>query len=302
MKNHMPFLLAGFLLPQCVNAAIFDWQDKPEANHEMAFRLYVPDSVKKVRSVIMLTPGFNGDGRGRAGNPAWQALAERTDSALLACSMRGDYDGIYYEAEKWSGKVVFKALKNLAKESGHPEIADAPIALWGHSAGGQFNFNFANWEPKRVVAFVVNKGAYYGEQIRSNTRKIPALWILGENDTPIRINNITTKYQDGRKSGALWALIEEPNTGHEVGRSQDIGIVFLEEVLNARVDVMGNLKPADPSHGWLGDPETKTIEKNNQPGSGSKKHGWFPGEKTAKLWLEIVGGVPAGDNNPSEEP
>lgn len=288
MKLHHLFLTISLVASSDLRAATFDWQDKPEANHEMAFRLYVPDSTPKIKAVIALVPGFNGDGRGMADDPAWRALAERTQSALLACSMKGDAGGQYYEAEKWSGKVFLEALKKLAAGSNHPELANAPVALWGHSAGGQFNFNFANWKPERVAAFVVNKGAYYGDTIAPATRKIPALWILGEKDTEVRVKNITAKYEDGRKRGALWALVPEPNEGHGVGRSKDIGIVFIEDVLTARIGPFGTLEPANPAQGWLGHLASKTIEKNTLPNAGPKDSCWLPSETTAQQWLEAV--------------
>jgi pimeloyl-ACP methyl ester carboxylesterase len=283
-------VLAACLLPAAALAASYDWQDKPEGNRRMEFRLFVPDSVPKVRAVIALVPGHNGDGRGMADDRGWQELAERTQSALLGCFMQGDQGGAYYEAGKWSGKIFLEALAKLGKQSGHPEIAEAPIALWGHSAGGQFNYNFAGWKPERTIAFVANKGAYYGDTARSGIRKVPALWILGEKDTEIRIRNITGKYEDGRKAGALWALVPEPNEGHGVGRSRDLGRVFLEEVITARVDSGGKLQPLNPADGWLGDLAAKTVSKNSAVDSGPRSLGWLPGERTAKLWVEIIGG------------
>lgn len=294
MKHHqLLILIACLFLPHTLCAQIFEWEDKPEADHRMAFRLFVPEGLKTIRAIIALTPGLDGDGRGMANDPAWQALAERTQSALLACSMKGSSGGSYYEPEKWSGKVFLEALKKLAAESDHPEIADAPIALWGHSAGGQFNFNFANWKPERTVAFAANKGGYYGDTIRPATRKVPALWILGQNDSEVRVKNITDRYEKGRKSGALWALVPEPNEGHGLGRSRDLGMVFIEETLATRIDSLGKLQPADPAQGWLGNLETKTVEKFSGTDSGSKKLSWLPGEATAQLWVEVIGGPPA---------
>lgn len=266
----------------------------------MAFRLYIPDSLGAsggIRSVIVLTPGYNGDGRGMAEDAAWQSLAERTQSALLACFMKGAAGGVYHEAEKWSGKVLLKALDRLAKESGHPEIARAPIALWGHSAGGQFNFNFANWKPERVAAFVVNKGGYYGETIRPGTRQIPALWILGTKDTELRVKAITERFTAGRRLGALWALVPEPGVEHGVGRSREIGMIFLEEALALRVDDSGALRSANPQGGWLGDHRSWTVEKNTRPDKGLKNTSWLPGESTARLWAEVVS-EPAISNSP----
>lgn len=282
-------LLTALVIPAVLQAATFDWQDKPEANHEMAFRLYLPDGLAKARAVIALVPGHNGDGRPMADDQAWKDLANRTQCALLGCSMKGDAGGAYYDPELWSGKVFLEALKKLAAESKHPEIADAPIAFWGHSAGGQFNFNFANWKPERTLAFVANKGAYYGQNTRPTTKKIPALWILGVKDTDERVKNITAKYEDGRKSGALWALVPEPNEGHGEGRSREIGMIFIEESLASRLDSFGKLQPANPTKGWFGNLETKTVGQTLAPNAKVKDFSWFPGPSTAKVWAEIVG-------------
>ncbi len=119
------------------------------------------------------------------------------------------------------GKIFLGgASRNSRWKASTLEIADAPIALWGHSAGGQFTYNLAGWKPERTpIAFVVNKGAKLRRKCEDRGPQVPALWILGAKDTEIRPKNITAKYRDGRKGGALWALVPEPNEGHE-GRTK----------------------------------------------------------------------------------
>lgn len=285
----------GLLLVLCtaVSAAVFDWEEKPKGDRVFALKLFVPDDVPKLRAVVVLVPGLDGDGRRMADDPAWQAFAAKNRCAILACSMKGSAGGSYYEAGNWSGKALLDGLKDLAKLSHHPELADAPLALWGHSAGGQFNFNFACWKPERTIAFVANKGAYYGTDVKPAVRKVPGIWFCGEKDTEIRIKNITERYQDGRTRGALWSLVMEPGTGHEVGKSKALGMVFLEDALAARLDSFDKLKPADPRAGWLGDMESKAVEKNTTSDAGPKSTSWFPGEATAQLWHQVVTGAAA---------
>lgn len=104
-------------------------------SHIAAFRLFVPDKVEKVRAVIVLAPGIDGDGRPMVSDADWQALAGRTQSALLAYFQKG---GSYAVPETGSGKILLKGLKKMAADSGHPEIADAPFAVWGISLGGVY--------------------------------------------------------------------------------------------------------------------------------------------------------------------
>ena len=63
-----------------------------------------------------------------------------------------------------------------------PKLADAPLLLWGMSAGGEFNYEFAAWKPERVVAFVVNKGNVYYTGLASDAaRRVPGLLFTGRN-------------------------------------------------------------------------------------------------------------------------
>jgi len=60
-------------------------------------------------------------------------------------------------------------------------MTDAPLILWGHSAGGQYNYEFACWKPDRVIAFIVNKGGFYYTALAPKaTRNVPGLFYTGE--------------------------------------------------------------------------------------------------------------------------
>lgn len=267
-----------------------NWEKELEDDQEVALRLYIPDSVSKIRALIVLTPGLNGDGRKMADDDSWRQLAEENQCGIVACKLRGKTGGSYFRVEAWAGEEFLNGLKALAKESGHAEVATAPLLLWGHSAGGQFNYNFACWKPEKIMAFVVNKGGYYDGKAGPTTRKIPALWISGEKDTELRRKNIATFYEQGRSQGALWAMVVEPGIGHQRGRSKELGQQFFRDVLAMQFDSFGNPKAADPAAGWLGDPETHEIQKNISGSTGNKKLSWFPGESTALLWQDVSRG------------
>jgi alpha-beta hydrolase superfamily lysophospholipase len=40
-------------------------------------------------------------------------------------------------------------------------IIQLPLLLFGFSAGGGFNCEFASRKPEKVISFLVNKGVYY---------------------------------------------------------------------------------------------------------------------------------------------
>ena len=58
-----------------------------------------------------------------------------------------------------------------------------------------------------------------------------------------------------RRPGALWALVQEPNTPHAVGRSDEMSRMFFDDVLPMRIGAMskGKLGALDPDKGWQGD-------------------------------------------------
>lgn len=268
-------------------AAVYDREEEPNGDRVAAFRLFVPDEVKSVRAVIVLMPGSEGDGKAMAADPDWCAFAAKHDVALLACFFKGRD---YYQVRLWAGRVLMNNLKQLAADSGHRELAEAPLAFWGHSAGGQFNYNFACFRPARTLAFIANKGAYYEAPSNVEVRTVPALWITGAEDTELRINNITSLYAINRRFGALWALTIEPGVGHEVATSKQLGLAFLEDVLALRLDDAGRFLPADPAKGWLGDLRTATIEKASATPEDRRAQVWLPGEATALLWAKVMRG------------
>ncbi|MCE9588052.1 MAG: hypothetical protein K8R57_07035 [Verrucomicrobia bacterium] len=271
-------------------AAVFEWEAPHIGDHQMSLRCYIPDGQLHTRALFVLVPGLNGDGRGLALDKEWQSLAQRTGCALIALLNRGNQNGIYYEVNHWSGELFLKGLAELSRTSGHPELNSAPLGFWGHSAGGQWNYNFACWKPERTFAFIANKGGYYNGSATPAVRSIPALWMAGEKDTDLRIGNITSLYAENRRRGALWGLLIEPGVDHAVGRSKEIGIVFLEDALTVAVDSSGTLIPITAG-GWLGDLQSHEIMKATSADTGPSIRAWLPGMHSAELWKSISQGV-----------
>ena len=105
--------------------------------------LWVPRSVKKIRGIIIHQHGC-GVGACKSGETAaydlhWQALAAKWDCALLGPSYRQSADQscrLWCDPRNGSADVLINSLKKLAKDARCPEIATAPLCLWGHSGGG----------------------------------------------------------------------------------------------------------------------------------------------------------------------
>src|SRR5688572_4563340 len=105
------------------------------------FRLWLPKDLAQARAIVVLVPGSNGDGRREVDDPAWQAFATRHGLALLGCRFTDkpheqSFIEEYVNVSLGSGQALLDALSALAQRSQHPELATAPLLLWGMSAGG----------------------------------------------------------------------------------------------------------------------------------------------------------------------
>jgi len=282
-------------------AATFDQVAKPGANYDKAeFRLWLPDGAGPVRALVVLVPGSNGEGRTMVDDPFWQAFAVEHHVGLIGCHVTDkphDQSFIeeYVEVAKGSGQALLDSVSALGAMAGHAEIATAPLMLWGMSAGGEFDYEFAVWKPERVIAFVVNKGnIYYTALAPAATRSIPALLFTGEKDLDFRIETVNGIFAVNRRGGALWALTEEPGIGHAVGRSKELGAMLFEDVLAARLpDTPGGaLRPIAEKTGFIGDLTAKTYTPMGDSRPPNRMTSWLPTERLAKAWQAVVTGLP----------
>lgn len=294
-----PVLLALTAAPAM--SATYDFSAKPGANYDKAeFRLWLPDGAGPVRALVVLVPGSNGEGRDQVDDPFWQAFATRHHLALVGCHLTDKkHDQMfieeYVDVSKGSGQAFLDALADLGRQASHPEIAGAPLMLWGMSAGGEFDYEFAVWKPERVVAFVVNKGnIYYTALAPLATRKIPALLFTGEKDLDFRIETVNGIFAVNRRGGALWALTQEPGIGHAVGRSKELGAMLFEDVMDARLPETpgGALRPLADRDGFLGDLTAKTFAPAGDGPAPNHTTAWLATARLAKAWQAVVTGQP----------
>lgn len=279
------------LLASCLSVPSVSWSQAleetipPGANFDKAnFRFWVPDGVSQLRAVVVLVPGSNSDGRSSADDPFWRDFATKQKVALLGCQFTDkphDQNFIedYVNVSRGSGQALLDALGKFASRTNHPEVATAPLLLWGMSAGGQFNYEFVAWKPQRVAAFIVNKGGiYYSALLSKEARAVPGLLFVGGADLQSRIDTITGLFAVNRRGGAVWGLVVEPGAGHVVGASRDLGALLFEEVL-------GGVK--GPS-GFAGDLKTHEYQAAAAPGTPNTPNAWLISERVAAAWKTVV--------------
>lgn len=271
-------------------------------NYDKAeFRFWYPSNAGPLQGIVVLVPGSNGDGRAQAEDSVWQTYAALHRLALIACRFTDkphDQNFIeeYINVSRGTGPALLNAITGFAERAKHPELADAPLLLWGMSAGGEFNYEFVAWKPERVAAFVVNKGGiYYTALAPRAAREVPGILFVGGKDLEFRTNTIAGIFAVNRRGGALWALAEEPGAAHIVGRSRDVAMVFFEDVLALRVTPPSPnatqpnpLKSVAEKSGFIGDFKAKTFQAMGDARAPSVPTAWLPTERVARAWQAMV--------------
>ena len=271
---------------------------EPSAVHNMsAFKMWTPPGVAKFRAILMLNLGSNSDGRSQVDDQYWQDFAIKHDFALIGTFLTDHMHPNmmiedYIQVSKGSGKTILDAIDHFAQESSHEELSYTPFLLWGMSAGGELNYELAAWIPERVAAFVVNQGGYYYSSAPGEaTRQTPGLFFIGLADLPSRSTMIKGMYLTNRRAGALWTLAEEKDVAHEVVGSRDLGIVYFEEIMKARMseNALGYkaLKPVSEDMGMLGNIYSHELGPLKE-GALFEGTSWLISEKFAKAWQVFV--------------
>ena len=91
-------------------------------------------------------------------DPALRALSAEIDSSLLLLRITNvsqtAFMNVIANAAAGADDGLLRLLDRLALESGRPELATAPLVLWGHSRSSNFVATFTSIHPERTIAFV----------------------------------------------------------------------------------------------------------------------------------------------------
>jgi pimeloyl-ACP methyl ester carboxylesterase len=302
-----PLLLLWLLLAVTVETKAFssptleyEVYSKPTEHFDTAqFRMWIPDGHPKLTGILVLIPGTNGYALQLSDDAIWQKIASDWNFALLTIYFSGSTSiGSDYCSSAESSDALLKAIRYFSKESSHPELAECPLAMIGHSAGGQFNYHFAVRHPERVLAFVTIKGGYYFLNTTLQSREVPGLWFAGEKDLGYRKKNIKALFTSNRLQNAPWCYALDPGAGHEIGQTLQLVLPYIHGMIGQRLDLAGKLVPVNQSRGFLGDFTTKKAMPFAEYKGDPKQAAWLPDAVSAYIWEALVSGkltqVPTG--------
>ena len=279
------------------------------------YEITIPNPDRPIRAVWVI---FD---RGRDmlryyGDPEVQAFAYRKHLALLLpfhCRAKG-YEDMDVDPSKGIGRALFTALEQLAKSSGHPELAPARLILSGFSGTGSLVARLAGYAPDRVIAAIPGNPSQFDPLgmdtviLSHEALAVPQLILAGSAD-PIsgtkRPYEYFGKYFD---QGAPWAFIIQNKIPHCcIINAKNLILQWIEVMLEERQALDGILHPIDSRKGWkafIATQETETKdtwgEKTSEltkariqrsaarPPQNMIPAGWLPNHQVAKEWLSFV--------------
>ncbi len=308
----------------------YEASEKPgELVYPVNYTIWLPPGVKSLRGVIVHQHGC-GEGSCKSGLTGaydlhWQALAKKHGCALLSPSYEQPDKA---ECQMWcdprngSAAAFKRCLEDLGKASGHPELAEVPWALWGHSGGGHWAGGMVLLYPERVAAAWLRSGVPLLKSAPDRSTIKPHQLPEAALQVPMMCNpgtkeGVTEKqgrfagvwpaneafFSEVRGRGGLIGIAVDPLTSHECGNQRYMAIAWLDACLQARLpeEPGGALKPMPVDQAWLAPvlgekavPAAEVAEPNRMI--------WLPDEATAKAWMHYVKDTAIPDSSPPPTP
>lgn len=283
-------------------------EGRPSACH-----LWLPDGVKRVRAVFLFSA--YGSFGGFAAGPQIRELGHDLQCAVVLSEDRlPDKDAA----------PMLAALQTLATRSAHPEVAHAPLFVFGHSNSTHDMGRFAALVPTRIAGWVAMKSAFGAQFSLPELYRIPGMVVSGEADRSYFSNQLETVRKLRREHGALMHMLVEADGPHWPNDPTfQIMMAFLKNVFYLRVPADGDatlapvkLMEIAEADGWLGQNvagrrvpdgtdwkwEQPTDVKRlleiapfaDYPGD-AKDASWFPSADYARKWQEYCHTVAVKD-------
>jgi hypothetical protein len=255
----------------------------PPATGEHKFRLVVPDGLEVVRGILVVGPFSGGDSRDYHEQVWYREFLNLHGFAFLGATN-------YYLHDY---KVMQAALKQLAADSNHPELVNAPFAATGFSAGGGYTRNLMHVDPDKVIAgVVVGSTMKLPGQLTDDHRRVPMCVINGEREHdpgegPGMAKQLEPVLAEHRPKGALWGWMAVQGVGHEFAGQEVLSMPMLDAAVRLRYPTDGDvrkgpvkLKPVALDSGWMSD---NTTWKSGLTAISPAKR--FKGDVARSSWL-----------------
>ena len=262
------------------------------------YSVFIPHGITQIRGVFVHQHGCTMEGRGfsTAYDVQYQSFAKKWGLALVGPDLYSASGNClnWRDPESGSAAALIKALEEVGKTSGHPELGDAPWLLWGHSGGGYWTLAMMRDYPDRTLAVFAYSPAFdptwdYSEKAHNVPLMIRHAGKEGDAAANCWMTALHT-FNKLRKSGGYVSIAYTPYQNHNYSFVRYMAIPFYEAVLAQRLPEKKSpvLRDMDASKAWLGD----TLTLNTYKASGYKGNTtamcWLPDSTTAAKWKEYV--------------
>jgi hypothetical protein len=261
---------------------------KGEGKKEVVkFDLWLPDGLGVARGIVVISG--HGSGEALYQHPELRRIARELHLALFK------FVGNPMQRGFWPRSLLYARLQDFAQKSQHPELAHAPLFLYGHSNGTGFSAIFPATEGARVWAWVSMRPGTTFQVYQPGGARVPGLIIFGEDDPffarPSKEENLAVVEAMRKKHDALWNYAVEPKTGHGPGeKTWPLVFSFLRHSFAARVPGEAAPRQAPVKLNML-KPERGHLGQNWNAAIGGYQtlptapFSTFPANKSTASWL-----------------
>ncbi|MCF0173178.1 MAG: alpha/beta hydrolase [Bacteroidales bacterium] len=275
------------------------------------YGIFVPATEEKLRGALILQHGCGMEQFGitRPYDLQYQAFAKKWNLAVVETALHGDC-GVWKDPSSGSGYSLFKMLSTAGQKSSHPELSNAPLLIFGHSAGGYWSLAMLREYASRIIAVVTYSAAWdpQWDYTDNAVADVPVLLRhAGDNDGTPEIlcpQTAVNHCAKLRKLDAPACVAFNEGQNHNFSYMRTISIPFFEAAMKQRLSDDGSkeLKPIDAGNTWLGNPEDKTIFQESDYEGNKRSLYRFIDEATAKAWQEFVTTNQVEDTTPPPAP
>jgi len=234
--------------------------------------LYVIKLTETPAAILVLCPGFNGNGKKWVQNPLWQKFAQDHNLDLVGLSFASDGERLkkghgYYYPSQGSGQLL---LNGLNREF-DPKL---PLLLYGFSGGAHFASGFAEWKPERVLGWCAYSAEWWTKPV-ANPICPPGLVVCGLKDE--RYGASLLYFKQGRALHKPWLWLSAPRTGHQIyPPAEDFVRDYFASILHN----------TSPSGQWV-DVDLKTVADRKVVTEQPTLTGWLPDPKLLLEWQTL---------------
>lgn len=221
--------------------------------------LWVPEGCKNVKAVMLSQQNMTEEAIYK--NPRFQAKMKKLGVAMVwvAPAFNNNWD-----PASGAQQIFEELMPCLADQSGHAEIAKAPIIPLGHSAQATFPWNFAAWNPNRTLCII----SFHGDAPRTNLcgygaanvewgrnrniDGIPGLMVEGEYEWWEARVNPALAFRMMYPESCISFLCDTGRGHFDCGdRTADYIAKFIQKSLEQRLNADGSLRKLNPKEGYL---------------------------------------------------